>query len=450
MSDRDGLETIRVVFPDIHGIFRGKTVVARVLDSVLDSGIGVPSTLLLKDTAHRTAFPVWFEDPGVAAPLRGASDVILRADPDSLRILPWSPHSAWLMARATYKDGSPIPFDPQTILQSAVDKLAERGLSALFGLEVEFQVFELVDPSLDHAQSTIPGAPPKTRALNQGYQYLTETRYAAAEPVLDAIRRAAEGIGLPVRSVEIEFGPSQFEVTFDPAPPMEQAANMVMFRTLVKEVCAAQGFHASFMAKPALPNAVGNGWHVHQSLARDGRNLFRSDDGEPTAEALGWIAGLLEHAAASCMLIAPSVTSYKRFQPFQLAPDRIAWGEDNRGAMLRALMAPGDPASRIENRAPDSAANPYLAFAAQILSGLDGLDRGLTPPPPTATPYAEGAERLPRSLGDAIARFAASEHFRTALGAETADYLVHLKTFEWERYLQHVSDWEQAEYFGVF
>lgn len=448
------LETVRVLFVDQHGVLRGKTIVAAALPSAFTSGIAVPSTLLLKDTSHRTAFPVWSDEPGLlSGMMRGVGDVLLLPDPDSFRILPWSPHSAWLFCDVVYRDGTAIPYSSRTILGNAVSRLADAGMAATIGLEVEFHVFERVDGALEHAQTTMPGQPPTTRALAQGYQYLTETRYNEVEPLLDDLRRTAQALGLPVRSIEVEMGPSQFEFTFDPAPPMQHAQNLIMFRTMVKEVCAARGLHASFMAKPRLPNVSANGWHIHQSLTdiASGKALFiPQKPGELTPQADGWIAGLLTHAAASSLLIAPTVNSYKRYLPYQLAPLKIQWGRDNRGAMIRALMTPGDSASRIENRAPDTTANPYLALAAQLIAGLEGIKQGRKSPEPTLTPYDNDATALPTSLGAAIGAFDGSDMFRAALGDETVDYLVTLKRFEWERYLASISEWEQAEYFNLY
>jgi glutamine synthetase len=444
------LETVRLLFADQHGILRGKTLVADALASAFNAGIAVPSTLLLKDTSHRTVFPVWSDAGG---PMQGASDVALKPDPASFRILPWAPHSAWLLCDVTYRDGAPIPFASRTVLRRAVDRLADHGMTARMGLEVEFHIFERVDAALDHAQTTMPGTPPTTRALAHGYQFLTETRYGELEGILDTLRRAAQGMGLPVRSVEIEMGPSQVEFTFDPGDPMQHADTMVMFRTLVKEVCAANGLHASFMAKPRLENVAANGWHIHQSVqdARTGTNLFMPQaDGVLTPQAAGWIAGLLAHAAASSLLTVPTVNGYKRYQPYQLAPNRIAWGRDNRGAMVRALVASGDGASRVENRAPDTTANPYYAFASQLISGLHGITSGLNPPPPTLTPYDDDAALLPSTLAEAIDAFDTSGLYRAALGDDVVDYLLTIKRAEWARYLAQVSEWEQAEYFNLF
>ncbi|MBV6635643.1 MAG: glutamine synthetase, partial [Mameliella sp.] len=195
-----------------------------------------------------------------------------------------------------------------------------------------------------------------------------------------------------------------------------------------------------------------NGWHIHQSVTdMDGRNLLIPDEGGVLTDvASGWIGGLLAHARASCIATTPTVNGYKRYAPYQLAPNRIGWGPDNRGAMLRALMAPGDGASRVENRVADSAANPYFALAFQILSGLDGIEAGDPAPAPLENPYDDAAEQLPATLGEAIAAFETSPMYREALGEETVSYLARLKRAEWERYLSVISEWEQAEYFTAF
>jgi glutamine synthetase len=452
--EADGIETVRLCFVDQHGILRGKTIVAAALASAFTSGVGMPSTLLLKDTSHRTVFPVW-NGAAVsdALPLAGASDVLMVPDPETLVPVPWSPHSMMILCDLADRSGRPIAVSSRAILRRAIDDLASAGYAAVMGLEVEFQIFERLDPALDHGQATIPPAPVATRNLTQGWQYLTETRYGEAEGILDTLRRMAEAMGLAPRSMEIEMGPSQFEFTFDASEPVTQADRAVLFRTMVREVCQTRGLHASFMAKPRLPNAAANGWHIHQSLVRaaDGQNAFMpSGPGEVTPEAAGWIAGLLDHAGAACLLTAPTVNSYKRFAPFQLAPNRVQWGWDNRGAMIRALLYPGDPASRIENRAADPTANPYLAFTSQIVAGLDGIERGAAPPPATETPYDETAAPLPATMIGAIEAFEGSEMFARRLGAEVVGYLAHIKRAEWDRYLSTISEWEQAEYFNLF
>ena len=448
------IETIRMVFPDQHGIFRGKTVTTLALESALSAGIGMPSTLLLKDTSHRTVFPVWSEDVSLGdQPLTGASDIVCAPVVDSFRPVPWSPHSAFLICDVLHRSGERIPVSSREVLRRANSRLADAGYAAMFGLEVEFQVFERMDDGLDHAQATMPPAPIATRNTNQGHQFLTETRYGEAETLLDHLRRMAEALDLRPRTVEIEMGPSQFEFTFDPSAPMDQADRFMLFRTMVKEVCYARGLHASFMAKPKQVNAAANGWHIHQSVLdlETGANALMPDRaGCLTRTAGHWIAGLLENAAASCLMTTPTINGYKRFLPHQLAPNSIQWGTDNRGAMVRALLYPGDSASRVENRVADSSANPYYALAAQILSGLDGITRELQAPPASENPYAGTAPALPPSLITAIEEFEASPLFPAALGGEFVRYLSHIKRSEWDRYLMTVSEWEQAEYFNLF
>ncbi|MBB95169.1 MAG: glutamine synthetase [Rhodobacteraceae bacterium] len=445
-----GLETVRVLFADPHGVLRGKTVMVGALPSVFRSGLGAPSTLLLKDTSGRTAFPVWSGDQGDSA-MQGAGDMLMVPDPATFRVLPWSGHSAWIFCDLVFTDGRPVPFAPRNVLRWALDQLGTKGWQATFGLEVEFHLFRMTDPHLAHTDSGMPHAAPDTDLLAPGYNFLSETSYDRMEPALDALRRAAQGLGLPVRSVEIEMGPGQVEFVFDPAGAMAQADAMIMLRAMAKEVATRQGLHASFMCRPAIAGGASVGWHLHQSLvdATTGRNLFMPEGADLTDEASAWIAGLLDHAAESCLLTTPTVNGYKRYQPYQLAPDRIQWGRDNRGAMIRALMGPGDPASRIENRVAEPAANPYFVFAAQILGGLSGIDRGLTAPAPVATPYDSDAPALPRNMGDALAAFEGGSLFARALGADFTRYVSTLKRAEWARYLGTVSDWEQHEYFGL-
>lgn len=452
--ESEGIETIRVVFPDQHGILRGKTITAHALESVLSSGMGMPSTLLLKDTSHRTVFPVWGNDVSFdAQALAGASDFICAPIVDSFRKIPWSPHSALLMCDLLHRSGERVTLSSREILRRSESKLTNAGFTATFGLEVEFQVFERVDDGLEHAQATMPPAAISTRNTTQGYQFLTETRYGECEALLDQLRRMAEQLNLQPSSIEIEMGPSQFEFTFEPSSPMDQADRFVLFRTMVKEICHAQGLHASFMAKPKLENAAANGWHIHQSVTELKTNtnaLMPEESGSLTPTANQWIAGLLENAAASCLLTSPTINSYKRFLPHQLAPNSIQWGTDNRGAMVRALLYPGDHASRVENRVADSSANPYFALASQLLSGVDGINRKLQAPDATNTPYSSTAQALPASLFEAIEAFEASPLFLTMLGGEFVHYLAHIKRAEWKRYSMTVSEWEQTEYFNLF
>lgn len=452
--ERDEIETVRLAFADQHGVLRGKTIVAAGMASAFKNGMAMTSTLLLKDTSHRTVFPVWEDNIGFGeGNLTGAGDVLIVPDPQTFKVLPWSPHSGWILCDLRNKDGSPMPLCSRAVLKNAVNRLAEDRMALVCGPEYEFYVFNVKNAHLDHTDSSIPATPPETSLISHGYQYLTEARYDALEQVMDDLRRNCQQLGLPVRSMEAEFGPSQCEFTFEPGSALQQADNTVLFRSMVKQVCARKGLHATFMSRPKVEGIVPSGWHMHQSVVDSGtgQNLMMPESADTlSATASGWIAGLLEHAAASCVLTTPTVNGYKRYQPFQLAPDRVQWGRDNKGAMIRALMAPGDKASRIENRVAEPTANPYLYLASQILSGHDGIRRGLAAPAPVESPYNSDAESLPKSLIAALEHFDGSAFYRDALGETFTSYISRIKHAEWERYLLTVSEWEQREYFSLF
>lgn len=451
---KEGIETIRLSFADQHGILRGKTIVADGLASAFKNGMSMTSTLLLKDTSHRTVFPIWKDNIGFGdGVLTSGGDVMIVPDPSTFKVLPWSPHSAWILCDVRNKDGSSMPFCTRSALKDAERKLTNDNLALVCGLEYEFYVFRTENPHLNHADSGMPATPPETSLISHGYQYLTEARYDALEDVMDDLRRGCQQLGLPIRSMEAEFGPSQIEFTFEPDSPLQQADNTVLFRSMVKQMCARKGLHATFMCRPQIDGIIPSGWHMHQSIVdtNTGQNLMMPESADAlSATASSWIAGLLDHAAESCLLTTPTVNGYKRYQPYQLAPDRIQWGRDNRGAMIRALMAPGDKASRIENRVAEPTANPYLFMASQILSGHDGIKRGLVAPTPVENPYSSEAENLPKSLIAALESFDASDFYRDALGSELTSYISHIKHAEWDRYLMTVSEWEQREYFSLF
>jgi glutamine synthetase len=299
-----------------------------------------------------------------------------------------------------------------------------------------------------------PGQPPSVSLLSHGYQYLTEQRYDQMAPALDVIRRDIVGLGLPLRSVEVEFGPSQCEFTFAPTKGLVPADNMVLFRAAAKQIARRHGYHATFMCRPKLPNIFASGWHLHQSIARrgNGENVFMAKDGGELLSDFGkaYLAGLLQHARASTVFSTPTINGYKRYRSYSLAPDRAIWGRDNRGVMIRVLGGATDPATRLENRIGEPAANPYLYMASQILAGLDGIDCKLAPPASADTPYETKAELLPKSLREAVFALQADPFFRAALGAEFVDYYVHIKNAEIERFQAAVSDWEHREYFEMF
>jgi glutamine synthetase len=445
------LKTVRFSFADQHGVLRGKTLAAREVAKALERGVTLTSTLLLKDTAHRTVFAAFTPGGGVGMPeMQGAADLLLHADPASFRILPWASETGWLLCDARFRDGRPAPYCTRTLLASALGRLATSGYDFVAGLEVEFHVFRIEQANLRPTDAGQPGNPPEVSLLNTGYQYLTEQRYDLVEPVIEVLRKNLEKLGLPIRSLEVEFGPSQLEFTFPPMAGMAAADAMLLFRGAVKQVARRHGWHATFMCRPKLPNVMSSGWHLHQSLSREGRNAFSSPDAFLSDVGQQWLAGLLAHARGATALATPTINGYKRYRPYSLAPDRVTWGTENRGALVRLVGGKGDPATRLENRAGEPAANPYLYFASQIYSGLDGIERKLAPPPPADTPYEAKADLLPRTLAEALQHLKNDETLCAGLGRPFVEYYCAVKEAEIARFNLEVSDWEQREYFDLF
>lgn len=452
------VDVVRFAFPDQHGILRGKTLVAQQAASALTSGVNLTSTLFAKDTSHTTVFPVFAAGGGFDFPgMQGAADFVMVADPSSFRILPWAPRTGWVLCDAYMPDGSPSPLATRTILQRALGELDELGLELVTGLEVELHVFRLEDPSmqLQHAsQPGQPGEPPVVSLLSHGYQYLTEQRYDSVDEVMELLRVTAQGLNLPLHSLEVEFGPSQFEITFGPTAGMASADAMVLLRSAIKQVCQRNGYHATFMCRPRIPNVMSSGWHLHQSLVdkKTGQNVFIPSEAGQSLAPIGqhYMGGLLAHAHGSAVFSTPTINGYRRYRSFSLAPDRASWGRDNRGAMLRVLGGVGQAATRIENRVGEPNANPYLYVASQVFSGLDGIRRQLDPGPCADTPYESPAALLPRSLDAALHALRQDSYLCEQYGQRFVDYFCHIKEAELARFNQVVTDWEQREYFDMF
>jgi len=449
------IRTVRLSFVDQHGILRGKTIVADLLPAAFKNGWGLASTLLLKDTSHRTVWSVWSEGAGVdCAALTGAADFIAVPDPGTFRVLPWAPHSAWILCDAYFRSGEPVPFATRQLCARQLERLGAAGYDLLVGIELEFHIYRIEDAHQLPTDCAQPGPPPTVSVLSRGFQYLTENRYDEVDPVLDSLREALLALEIPVRSLEIEFGPSQCELTFDARVGLQAADMVVLARSAIKQVCRRRGLLATFMCRPALPGALSSGWHLHQSLLDrgNGRNAFVGQGSQPLSDlGMHFVGGLLRHARETCLLSTPTINGYKRYRPNSLAPNAVVWGQDNRGAMLRVIGGPGDPASHVENRIGESAANPYLYFLSQVVSGLAGIEERIDPGPPESSPYAADHPLLPRSLVEAVTEFRSSQLLERALGRTFLDYLVKIKEFELHRFLSdEVTDWEQREYFEVF
>ncbi|MEO8023812.1 glutamine synthetase family protein [Polaromonas sp.] len=466
--DASGIELVRFAWCDLHGALRGKTLVASAAAQAMQDGVGMVSTLLLKDTSDRTAFKVF--EAGGAAGLPGfefASNLLLLADPASFKELPWAPGIGWVQAQPWMQDGSPVELDTRRILQRALAQLAEAGYGMKCGLEIEFHIYRITDDGardqLDPEQAAWPGLPPQVAMIHPGYNLLAENCFDMAEEPLRIVQRTAQVLGLPLQSLEIELGPSQVEAVFDATDALTAADNMVLFRSAVKQALRRAGYHATFMCRPPFPNIMSSGWHLHQSLVdlQTGANLFQREapaagtqatDAQYTLSPLGehYLAGLLEHARGMTVFCTPTINGFGRFRPNALAPQSVLWGRDNRGAMLRVVGQCQDKATRIENRIGEPAANPYLYLASQIYAGLDGIRRSLKAPVATDAPYGEAGMRIPTSLGEALAALQADPVLVQAFGETFINYFTRIKQAEIMRHEQaeDKDDWQRREYFS--
>ena len=460
------VDSVRLGWCDVHGQLRGKTLESHAAIRALREGVGMVGTLMLKDSGDKTAWKVF--EAGATADLpgfAGAANLMLLPDPESFTTLPWAQATGWLRCQPWFGDGTPVGLDSRRVLQNALQRLAASGHGLKTGLEVEFHIYRITDttPQLDPARAAWPGEPPAVEMIHPGYNLHAEAMMDLAHEPMAIVRHTARALGLPLQSLEIELGPSQVEAVFDATDALTAADQMVLFRNGVRQALRRAGYHASFMCRPPFPNIMSSGWHLHQSLfeLKTGRNAFVRASPEPgshpgiarhTLSDLGsqWLAGLLAHAQGATALCTPTINGFGRFQPNALAPQSVNWGHDNRGAMLRVVGGAGDPATRIENRIGEPAANPYLYIASQIHAGLDGLRKGLQAPHACASPYAEGLERIPATLGDALVALQADAALVASLGPAFVRYFCQIKGNEISRHAE-ASDpraFERCEYFA--
>jgi glutamine synthetase len=345
------LELVRFSFADQHGVLRGKTLVAEDAIGAMTSGVAMTTTLLAKDTAHKTAFPVFTPGGGFnMEEMQGGGDFVMVADPATFHVLPWTgnngaPNTGWILCDIYFTNGKPVPFSARRIYRDALARLGTAGFDFMAGLEVEFHLFKIENPRLTPDDATWPPAPPEVSLISQGHQYLTESRFDQIDPALDQIRRGVQALGLPLRSIEVELGPSQCEFTFRPQIGLVAADTMMLFRSAAKQIARRNGYLASFMCRPALPNIMSSGWHLHQSLIerKSGGNAFALNDRD-VLSTVGryYLGGLLAHARAASVFTTPTINGYKRYRAYSLAPDRAIWARDNRGVMVRVIGQPGD------------------------------------------------------------------------------------------------------------
>jgi glutamine synthetase len=456
LIDELGLLTVRIIWVDQHGTPRCKFMSAVDYVAALENGIDFSAALLSLDTANKVFTPMFTEGGGFDIPeLTGFPDMVLVPDPTTFRVLPFADRTAWVLSDAYFSNGRALPIDGRRLLRIQVEAAKEAGYDYLAGLEVEFYVVRRDSSRIELDQTGWPPPMAAVSVIEQGYQYLSETRLGGINSLVEKLRETYLGLELPLRSIEDEWGPGQLEVTFDPLAGLEGADAMVLFRSATKQVAHDLGLQASFMCRPSLPNFFSNGWHLHESLRdrKSGGNAFMSTSAEDRLSEIGrqFVAGILEHALAMTVFTTPTINGYKRFKPYSFAPDRVTWANENRGTMVRVQGDPLEKGAHIENRLGEPAANPYLYLAANLAAGLDGIRRGLEPPPVVeADPYSNDAQLLPTSLWEAVEHLEADRFYPEVFGEGFIRFITAMKRNEINRFLAEVTDWEMREYFEFY
>jgi len=435
--EADQIDTVIVGVPDMFGRLVGKRFAARhYLESVEEHGTHACNYLL---TVNIEMDPL--EGFNVANWESGFGDFEMRPDPSSIRALPWQPGTALVVCDFLGHDGKLVAEAPRSVLQGQLAKLEARGMGCNIASELEFYLFNASYPE----------------AFAAGYRNLQPSSdyridYHLMQPTRDeglfrAIRMMMAGARVPVESSKGEWGRGQHEINFVYGHPLAMADLHTVFKQGTKEIAAQHGRSITFMAKPSMSEA-GNSCHIHISLCDGGKNLFwDSEKREGSKLFRQFLGGMLKYSPELCLLFAPTINAYKRYQPGSWAPTKMAWSHDNRTVGFRVV---GHGKSfRAENRMPGADANPYLAFAAMLAAGMAGVDEGLDCGEDyKGNAYMDGSlKSLPSSLAAAADLFEGSRFAREALGGGVVDFYTRHARLEQEAFQNSITDWEKQRYF---
>ncbi len=421
------VDTVLLAICDMEGRLQGKRLTAsHFLETVLEHGAEGCNYLLAVDVDMETV-----SGYEMSSWERGYGDFEMTPDMDTLRPIPWHPATVLVMADLGWADGKDVVASPRQILRRQLDRLAERGLEANAGTELEFIVFNnTYEDAWRRGYRDLDPA----NLYNIDYSLLGTAR---VEPLIRRIRNEMGAAGMRVENSKGECNLGQHEINFHYGPALQAADEHAIYKNGAKEIAAQEGYALTFMAK--LNEAEGNSCHIHCSLGNeDGGNVFGDDREMFDRFVAGQLAGLRELT----LFYAPHVNSYKRFAEGSFAPTAVAWGVDNRTCSMRVV---GHGQSlRVENRLPGADVNPYLALASMIASGLNGIDSELDLEPALeGNAYASDKPRVPTNLYDARDLFAASELARDAFGQEVVDHYLNHAQVELDAFEAAVTDWEK-------
>lgn len=431
VSEQD-IKFIRLQFTDIFGQLKNVAITASQIEKAVNNEI-------MMDGSSIEGFVRIHE-----------SDQYLYPDLDSFVVFPWRPQFgkvARLICDVYNPDGTPFVGDPRYVLKRALQKAADMGFSFNVGPELEFFLF----------QTDEEGKPTIKTDDEAGYFDLGPLDHG--EGTRREICLALEDMGFEIEASHHEVAAGQHEIDFKYAEALKTADNIMTFKLAVKTLAQKNGLHATFMPKPIF-GINGSGMHTNMSLFKDGKNAFY-DEKDPlklSKTAYSFIAGLLTHVRSMSVITNPLVNSYKRLVPGYEAPCYLAWSAKNRSALIRIPAARGQ-ATRVELRCPDPTCNPYLELAVCLAAGLDGVEKGLTPPAEVnenifhmdqAAREAKGIASMPGSLEEAMKLMGESELVKAALGPHVVEQYLAGKQKEWDDFRTHVSEWERDKYMIVY
>jgi len=418
IEERD-IRFIRLWFTDVLGTLKSVAIAPAELSGAFEEGIGFDGSAI----------------EGFAR--RHESDMLAKPDPATFSILPWrteAPGAARMFCDITLPNGEPSPTDPRHVLRRTLAKAAEMGYTCYTHPEIEFFLFK------SQPEKGVAPVP-----VDQG-GYFDHTPAVVGHDFRRQAITLLEAMGVSVEFSHHEGAPGQQEIDLRYADALSTADNIMTFRHVIKEVALEQGFYASFMPKP-FTDHPGSGMHTHVSLFAGEKNAFFDPTAELNLSEIGrqFVAGILKHASEITAVTNQWVNSYKRLQGGGEAPSIINWGHNDRGALVRIPMYKPNKenSTRIEFRSPDSACNPYLAYAVMIAAGLKGIE-GKYPLEPSTD-----VQTLPANLNEAIAVMEKSELVRETLGEHVFEYVLRNKQAEWLEYRRQVSQFELDRYLPV-
>jgi glutamine synthetase len=447
----EGIDTVISGAGDTHGIWRGKRLPVANFLAKIDHGIPFSDVVLVLTHSEDTDEGQELVEPpgGQAYPLyfprkeEGFPDIFARPDLTTARRLPWHPGTVGVLGEFHRAGGEPVPLDPRTVLRRLIERTRSHGFEPKIGIEYEFYIF--VGGLAALKESVWRLQPIRVRPYTYGV-------YGGSldEDLIGAIRRQLGVAGIRIEACNPETGPGQFELNLRYDDALKAADDGFVYKNGLKEIVAARGLMASFMAKPRRDWA-GSSCHIHQSLWETGAgaNSFFAGDGGQGLSELGqhYAGGLLSTMREFTALFAPTPNSYKRFAPYSWAGTSVSWSYGNRSTGIRAIAEQPD-AARLEHRLPGADTNPYIVIAACLAGGLYGVEERIQP----AQAYEGDAyatdelESVPQSLEEALDLLDKSEVAREMLGDDFVQHYIVMKRFEAQKYRQQVSEWEIRRY----